>query len=124
MPRSRIDVPIVVFAGGIVGPLRSALGFGVLIEVGVALNGRHPCGEIRSLLEGVECLESSFESILHQILGVIGIVGQLHRLPVQRINHRHGKFFKTRPFACHGFRSYFSHSFIVITSTSTCHAHS
>ena len=73
---SRIDVPIVVFAGGIVGSLRSALGFGVLVEVGVALDGRHPCGEIRSLLKGVERLEPPFESILHQILGVVGIVGQ------------------------------------------------
>ena len=124
MPRSRINVPIVIFTGGIVSPLRSAFSFGILVEIGIPLDGRHPRGEIRSLLKGVERLESPLESILHQILGIIGIVGKLHRLPVQRIDHRHGEFFKTRPFTYRSFRSYFSHSFIVTTQTSTCHAHS
>ena len=113
MPRSRINVPIVIFTGGIVSPLRSAFSFGILVEIGIPLDGRHPRGEIRSLLKGVERLESPLESILHQILGIIGIVGKLHRLPVQRIDHRHGEFFKTRPFTYRSFRSYFSHSFIV-----------
>ena len=35
-----IQVPVIVFAGGIVGALRPSLGFGVLVEIGVAFDGR------------------------------------------------------------------------------------
>ena len=113
-----IQVPVIVFASGIVGALRPSLGFGVLVEIGVAFDGGHPSREIRSFLEGVERLESTFEGVLHQILRVVGIVGQFHRLPVQRVHNGHGKLLNPRAPTRHGFRFLFSHTLIVTSPTS------
>ena len=51
---------------------------------------------------GVEGLEPAFEGVLDQILRVIGIVGQPHRLPVQCIDGGHGELFKSGALGCHG----------------------
>ena len=47
-------------------------------------------------------LEPAFEGVLDQILRVIGIVGQPHRLPVQCIDGGHGELFKSGALGCHG----------------------
>ena len=46
-----VNVPIVVFTGGVVGTLRAPLGLGILVEVGIALDGGHPRLEVGARLE-------------------------------------------------------------------------
>ena len=83
-------------AGGVVGPLRPPLRLRVLVEVCVALDGGHPRLEVRTVLETVERLEPAFERVLHKVLGIIGIVGELHRLAVQRVDRGHGELLESR----------------------------
>ena len=46
-----VNVPIVVFTGGVVGTLRAPLGLGILVEVGIALDGGHPRLEVGARLK-------------------------------------------------------------------------
>ena len=99
----REDIPVVVFAGGIVRTLRATLRLRILVEEGVAFNRRHPGFEIGTRLEGVEGLEAALERVLHQILGILRIVRELHRLTVERIDGGHGKLLEARPLLLHRF---------------------
>ena len=61
-----------------------------------ALDGGHPRLEVRTVLETVERLEPTFERVLHKVLGIIGVVGELHRLAVQRVDRGHGELLESR----------------------------
>ncbi len=91
---------------------RPALGLGVLVEKRVALDRGHPRLEIRPRLERVECLEPTLERVLHQVLRVFGVVGEFHRLPVQRIHRGHRQLLEAGPllFPGFGFAVLFAHA--------------
>ena len=106
---SIVDVPVIIFAGRIVGALRTSFGLGVLVEIRVSFDGRHPCLEVRSRLEGIKRLEPALERILHQILRIVGVVGQPHGLTIERVDGGHGELLETSALSRHGFPGFGRH---------------
>ena len=89
-----VNIPVVIFPGGVVRTLWTTFRFRILVEIRVTFDGGHPRFEIAAGFETVKRFEPPFKGVLDQILRVIGIIGQFHCLTVEHVHRGHGELFE------------------------------